>query len=50
MAKTAVSTAIETSIFNRMIAYRDKTGESKISIMERALDAWLKEKEKEAAE
>jgi hypothetical protein len=48
MAKIAVSTNIEQSIFARLEAYAAKTGESKISVFERALDAWLSEKEKEA--
>lgn len=41
MAKTQVSTAIDQDVYAELEAYCAKTGESKISVFERALAEWL---------
>lgn len=45
MAKIALSTAIDSDTYNRLQAHADATGESKISIIERALTVWLDDHE-----
>jgi hypothetical protein len=44
MAKTQVSTAIDQGVYSMLEEYCARTGESKISVFERALTEWLKTK------
>ena len=43
MPKVNTSTALELDVYNALENYCAKTGESKISVFERALRIWLEE-------
>ena len=48
MAKIQTSTAIELEVHQALEAYCAKTGESKISVFERALTEWIAKQEETA--